>query len=146
MIFKRNKPDAAAPEPQTKSGLFTPPKTEAAPGGLSTKAPAQEEPVTRDAVFAKAESQPAEPPTGWAVVISGSQRGDIFPLGYGQTLLKLSGVTDPAAIEYTAADRAFSLVLGGEKHELKANEDIEIGDHVLRLAPFCGAGFDWRSA
>lgn len=115
-------------------------------------------------------SQVAQFPVGWLMVVTGPGRGSAFTLfdgvsqigrGEGQTVRLDYGDTsisreNHAAVAYDAEQRRFFLGHGGKANlvrlnnrpvlsteELKAGDNIRIGETTLRFVALCGDNFDW---
>lgn len=150
MIFKRGKRGSNDQEPQTKSEIFNPADKKATSSGLPQNKSqsfqdkgAQAEPPTRDAIFNDAPLNiKSQPPTGWAAVIAGPEKGKIISLGYGETELDLSGVSATQMINFNSESQIFSLQGEGPEQVLNGHETFKIGKHSLFIVPLCAGGFD----
>lgn len=115
----------------------------------------------------------SSPTVGWLVVVSGPGKGTSLNISYGLQKIgrdpgqhialsfgdeKISR-QHHAALEYDPKLRKFFLSKGenlvylngervgaGSECELKAGDQLEMGETILRFIPFCGPDFDWHSA
>lgn len=111
-----------------------------------------------------------DPVVGWLVVVEGPGRGRAIALGYGMSSIGRSpdericldfgdeqiSRENHAVVTYDTRGRKFYVQHGGGKNltylgdepvlspaELKAGDEISLGNSKLRFIPLCGPDFEW---